>query len=1040
MNTRNVARPLGVACAIASLSVTGPTARADDPAIAPRLGELGMRFEEARGLVGDPRTSALTSLESAITDLTKSDLTKRQEAAAAFLAGEVCFALGRFDSARHAFDEARSRADDGPLGDDAWIGRIDAIEAMGDDKAAAKEWERWEGAFGQSALRAEVKLARAWNAIRRGAGADASRHLDALATAYPWMMRDERVMLARATVSYMSGDAAGALTLLPDGSSSAEIVFLRGLARAAAGKPLEAAASFQELANRFPDSSLRDHALLAKANVFFAAGGYRSAADELAQLSETTRSPEIRAEALLRRAAATFLDGDAVNGATLLSEVTVSHAGTSVAARAQYLLAEVLWSQERHDEAILAFNEVLTRYFEHELAASAQYRVARSLDALGRKVDATSAYQAVTTGYPLAPEAPAAAYLAGVGLLEMGQPQAAATYFQLVLDRYVATREPKGDGSETATFDFDSPEHQELVEAALCMLELSYHRAGDLGRLAGAPHVMLQRMPESSSKWRGYATLIDADALAAQGRHEEAQAQLASLMTAFPEPRIAVPAGRLLAWSQAQQGQDDLAIQTEQSLLDRYGSDVGGGALVSAHLNRAHILFNQKQYGEAAAAYERFLASFPDDPGRQIALYQAGICYTRLDQRGDAVDRWEMLVAEAPTTDLAARALERAGDVYFQAESFEDAKRCYRTLLDTFGGGTSQGVALLRLAQCDYNAGRDAESLEGFSLVVNTLPGTPFAKEAELGMERALYRLGQREDSVDVLAALVDRYPTSSFAADAQLQVAARLYEAERFAEAADAYRRVVTQFPGHDGADEAHYFMAEALLASQQVDEAARAFEQFVIFFPDSELRPLVEFRVAAARFEAGDYMRAAVAFTSVLEGEADEETKTASLYNLAVCKHLLGMREEAIALFDRLRTEHTGELARAVDVAYQLGDMHDEAGALEEALAEFERALGAGAKGALATEIHYRVGYCRERLGMKDAAAQAYRKAIAAKPASDPFRLSALVRCAALYEEAGEYAKARRAYEDLARNAEDPELVAGASERVEQLSTVTQ
>src|SRR5262249_29180082 len=156
----------------------------------------------------------------------------------------------------------------------------------------------------------------------------------------------------------------------------------------------------------------------------------------------------------------------------------------------------------------LELNRVLTSYFQHSVAASAQYRVGRCLDQLGRHADATSTYQAVVSGYALEPEAPAAAYLAGVGLLAQNRPLQAAPYFQLVLDRCASQ---SGEGGHVA---FASPENQELVEAALCLLEDSYHRAGNLGQLSGAPHLLLTRMPPSRSPWRATALLIDADASA----------------------------------------------------------------------------------------------------------------------------------------------------------------------------------------------------------------------------------------------------------------------------------------------------------------------------------------------------------------------------------------------------------------------------------------------------------------------------------------------------------------------------------------------
>ena len=48
----------------------------------------------------------------------------------------------------------------------------------------------------------------------------------------------------------------------------------------------------------------------------------------------------------------------------------------------------------------------------------------------------------------------------------------------------------------------------------------------------------------------------------------------------------------------------------------------------------------------AAGAYEDFLRRWPAHRARPMALYQAGLCYLRLDRAGDAVDRWEALVRQ----------------------------------------------------------------------------------------------------------------------------------------------------------------------------------------------------------------------------------------------------------------------------------------------------------------------------------------------------------------------------------------------------------
>ncbi len=179
------------------------------------------------------------------------------------------------------------------------------------------------------------------------------------------------------------------------------------------------------------------------------------------------------------------------------------------------------------------------------------------------------------------------------------------------------------------------------------MVELSYHRAGNLGQLSGAPHLLLQKMPTSRSPWRAYALLIDADASAAQGRHAEAEATLERLFREFPDHEVGSAANKLLAWTYAQRGRDSLAIATEERMLARYAMSGDERNLASAQLNIAHARFNQKNYAAAARAYDEFLKRFPGNPARLLAHYQAGLACMRLDRAGDAVDHWEAIIADS---------------------------------------------------------------------------------------------------------------------------------------------------------------------------------------------------------------------------------------------------------------------------------------------------------------------------------------------------------------------------------------------------------
>ena len=992
------------------------------------LTSLGMELEAARvaATVGD-RTAA-EALARALSDLDGDRIPDGADAAVALLWGQIHYERGLYSEAADAFDKARKKADDHGLEAAAEFLRLESLEAAGQDKEACRQWLKWLHEYPDHSLAADARLHVAWNRLRRGEVSTAQGDLINLEQNHPGITDDPRHALARATAHHLQGEHDQALTIVADHPDDPGAIYLRALANQAQGNTLKAAAAFQEVSDRFPHSPLHDFALLAKANTFLNGQAYRSSAEEFEQVVTRATDPAVTAEAGLRQAASVFMYGDLPTAEDLLRQVVLANPASDVGARAQFLLGELKVTAADHEAAILEYTRVLTAFFDQSVAASAQYRLGRCFDALDRQFDATRAYQAVVSGDPLEPEAPAAAYLAGAGLLAMGKPHLAAPYFQLVLDRYASAEDSDG------TIVFASPEHQELSEAALCLLELAYHRTGDLGQLTGAPHLLLQKTPPSRSTWRAYALLIDADALAAQGQYQKARDGLENLFREFPEHPAAFSARQLLAWTYAQQGEQELAIRTSEQMLT---AGLGAGEteqLAGAFLNVAHVRFNQSRYDEAAAAYEEFLVRYPAHDQKNLVLYQAGLCYLRLDRAGDAVDRWRAIVMTDPAGEIAEKAWARSGDLFFQADKYEQAKRCYEGLLANFADGSASALGLLRIAQCDYNASRDAEALAGFAEVANRYPGGPMSREAQRGMEMALYRLGQQADGIEQLAELVDRYPTSAFAADAQFQIAKRLYEQGHFVDAANEFRRVVSQFPAYSAADRAQFLMGEAYAQAEDQDQARQSYEQFLGFFGSSKLRTDARFRLGMIYFEQEQYLRAATNFTDVLERNPEDDMGRAALYNLGLCRRLLGSHAEAASEFTRYRQRYPDD-ERAAEVAFQLGDIHDLTGQTAEAIEALQQALAGGPDPTLKTEICFRLGACREKLADRQGALAAYAQAAACKQKSDPFRLSAVARSAGLFEETEEYQKALQAYRDLMDNAADPELVAAATGRASEL-----
>jgi TolA-binding protein len=943
-------------------------------------------------------------------------------------------AVTRFDEGQYAlsaasFDLAAELFKGSLFADDAGFGNIRAQEAVGDDVTAQANWTRWLSDHPDSPLQVEASLALAWNQVRQDRIDQAETILDELRTAQPWLSTDQRLLTLKAATAYLRQDWNQ--TIIPlemarqHGPLEASALMLLGLAHQALHQDFAAAVAYQELIDDHRASHLTGYAFMAKAGIFPGKDNHAQAAQHFARAAQETTRPDHQAELRYLEAACLFLSGQEQSGLESMREVAVDYAGTDLAARALFSMGEMRWRQSQYEQAIVRFNEILSGYFDHTLAGSALYRTGRCLDALGRTLEANSSYQAVAQGHPYAPEAPAAVYLAGVGLYEQERYLEAAPYFQLVLDRYA------GPGN---AFVFESPAHQELVEASLCLLEFSFHQAGETGLMAGAPHLALQKMPPSTSLWRAYTLLLDADALAAVDRYAEAQESLAMLLEEFPDHPVGIRANRLLAWTYARQGRQDLAIETERTMLARYSAQNDQDNLAAALLNMAHSHFNAKRYAVAGQHYREFSQQYPTHTEHQLALYQEGLCHVRTGRAGDAIDCWRQITDQDPAGEVARRAWLRSGDILFQSGHFAEARVCFEALRQHFPDREAQVAGLLRLGRCDYNEGKGPEALVLFRQVAAEFPDSQEADEASEGITSILYSLGLEGES-EHLRQLVAQHPDSPLAPEAGFQLAMRLYQSDQFDEAATAFADLAGRYPRYSAADRNFYYAADAQLKAGHPEDAFARWETFLGYFPHSDLVPAALLNLGNLKFNRGQYHPAVQDFQEVLARTEDLELRAAALYNLAMSQRILGQEKEAQNALEQYIAQAGGPDPRLVTVIRTLGEIHQDQGHFGEAGELFRQAATLDDDPFLAVELHYLAGQCLKQSGDTAGALVAYAESIASPDKTNNFRLSALAQSADLYEQSGDFTGALQAYRDLVKHATDPALAGAARERLTQL-----
>ncbi|MBN2475027.1 MAG: tetratricopeptide repeat protein [Pirellulales bacterium] len=611
------------------------------------------------------------------------------------------------------------------------------------------------------------------------------------------------------------------------------------------------------------------------------------------------------------------------------------------AAHARHYLGICYSKQNKHEEALKAFQTVVKDFPKFDLLADTylnlaltQYQLAHSGKPELYDV-AAETFRTLATKYPQSKHVADAIFYEGECLYNRGKKQeAAAKYDQVVkdhADRAVAAQAMFALGvtqadlqqHETALATYDAflkqfPESPLVAEAKMWRGETLFA----LKRYDDAIAAYAASAAVEGFAMADYATVRQADALAAKQQFAEAAGLYASVPAKFPTSQYA-------GLCHLEAGKKYYAADDHPKAQEWLGKVVaaGGAAAPEAAHWIARSLLKQKKPAEALAVVERILPAAGDGPDAvSLWMDQADAIYEIPERRGEAVALYAALAAKHADDPLAPQALYMAafaamnqgeyqtalthagaflkahpgndlavGVKHIMAESnlllnnHAEAEKLYGQLLAEAPNDRDAEIWKVHLGTAMYLQKKYEQTVAALEPVVDQLQTPGLVAEAWYRIGRSQVALKQYGEAAKSLEASLAAEPKWKLADDARLVLAYAYQQTKNLDKAKENARKVIEEFPDSGQLDMAHYRLGECHRLGNELPQAMAEYQLVLKTWPESPLANQTLFGLGWAQLGAEDYAAAEQTFTTLVEKHPDDTLIPRARYGRGMARQRL-------------------------------------------------------------------------------------------------------------------------------------------------------
>ena len=817
----------------------------------------------------------------------------------ATLLGQCYFARQEYVEAAASFERVVQDYADHDTADDAAALAIESWYRAGRLESVQPSYELFVKNWPASPLRERAEFFAGLSRMGLGDHGNAAERFSAMLKRFPAGVFARQATLLAAQCHHRNRQPQRAkayyeaVLKLGDEKYLPEALHGLGVVMQQAGKSKRAAALFQQLLEKFGESSLTSETLASSAwlrlgQCRYALGEYKEALSALARVASD--DAEHADDAAYWSAKCEFKRENFGRAAGELKSAIQRYPKSELAPEMRYDLAVALLRSEDAQGAVAALEQFSRLHPEHELGVEALYLLAATEHQQAQYDRSQTHCRAFLKQHSGQQHSAGIAFLIGENDYLMGRYEEAADAFGRFLRRY-----PNDAQASKARFRLGMASYRlgRYDDAQEQLAGIKY--GGDSARTFHAGLLALGDVCYQRGQWEqaehylnqylsGDASVGEADAIASE--------DVALLK---------------LGLSRIRQGRHEESLPQFNLLIAQYRSSPHW---LQAVFERGQTYLALKDSAKAAADFEKVLAEEPDSRFAVHAANHLGSLALK-DRRYDrAAEYFADVQSRSGAEAVSAGALFQQAQSLMAAKQFDEAGSKFSAFLKRY---PAHGHAAAAQSQLIVALARQERFADALGQITDFEKRDPKKIDVAL-LATVLYekawasrKLGKSEQARSAYQRLIELKTGGDLEAHSLLELAELEASVEQWSEAVALLTRLEEQIDASDSkvpsavAEQGAYRLGVYLFKIGEYAQSATKFEGFVERFSDSAVVASASFFCGEAYFKSANHSRAVRHLARVVEQFPSHETAAPSLLRLGECLAVLQKWKQSEEIFEQ-------------------------------------------------------------------------------------------------------------------------------------------